>query len=99
MFKIQPSNIDPVDIENALPKAGKVAKVEAKNYITYLVIKKTIYIIISAMASFFKNCFQTYTIISTSLKKIAFEKIYYIYTNVLYCKSPNCIHINTWHKL
>ena len=34
VFKIQPSNIDPVDIENALPKAGKVAKVEAKNYIT-----------------------------------------------------------------
>ena len=27
VFKIQPSTIDPVDIENALPKAGKVAKV------------------------------------------------------------------------
>ena len=51
------------------------------------------------MASFFKNSFQTSTIYKYLSKKIAFEKIYYIYTNVLYCKSPNCIHINTLHKL
>lgn len=30
VFKIQPSNVDQQEIENSLPKAGKVAKVSTK---------------------------------------------------------------------
>ena len=36
VFKIQPSTIDPVDIEKALPKAGKVAKVR----FYYIIVEK-----------------------------------------------------------